>query len=78
MKILLKTFSFLLIAGVMAGCSKINDENGGGSNWKPNLGDYDPVPFPISTMCFTNGVSANLTLPETVFFNMEKLKRLKK
>ena len=45
MKILLKTFSFLLIAGVMAGCSKINDENGGGSNWKPNLGDYDPVPL---------------------------------
>ena len=29
----------------MAGCSKINDENGGGSNWKPNLGDYDPVPL---------------------------------
>lgn len=45
MKILLKTFSFLLVAGVMAGCSKINDENGGGSNWKPNLGDYDPVPL---------------------------------
>ena len=45
MKILLKTFSFLLIAGVMAGCSKINNENGGGSNWKPNLGDYDPVPL---------------------------------
>lgn len=45
MKILLKIFSFLLIAGVMAGCSKINNENGGGSNWKPNLGDYDPVPL---------------------------------
>ena len=29
----------------MAGCSKINNENGGGSNWKPNLGDYDPVPL---------------------------------
>lgn len=45
MKILLKIFSFLLVAGVMAGCSKNDDENGGGSNWKPNLGDYDPVPL---------------------------------
>ena len=45
MKILLKNFSFLLVAGVMAGCSKNDDENGGGSNWKPNLGDYDPVPL---------------------------------
>ena len=45
MKILLKTFSFLLIVGVMAGCTKIDNENGGGNNWKPNLGDYDPVPL---------------------------------
>ena len=29
----------------MVGCSKNDDEDGGGSNWKPNLGDYDPVPL---------------------------------
>ena len=38
-------FSFLLVAGAMVGCSKNDDEDGGGSNWKPNLGDYDPVPL---------------------------------
>lgn len=36
---------FLFIAVVMAGCTKIDNENGGGNNWKPNLGDYDPVPL---------------------------------
>lgn len=45
MRILLKMFSFLLVAGAMVGCSKNDDEDGGGSNWKPNLGDYDPVPL---------------------------------
>jgi cell wall surface anchor family protein len=43
MKILLKICSFLLVAGVMAGCSK-NDGEDNGEPWNPGLLATDPVP----------------------------------